>query len=147
AANAVVGGYEGYAWTTPAPPLTSARIAISQAAHDTLVALYPSHGPRLDALLADDLNAVSDGPSKGNGVTAGSCSAPAILALRSGDGSDISDAYVFSQAPGKWRVDPINPTQKPLGENWYAVKPFALNSASQFRCPEPPAMDSQEYTD
>jgi len=144
--NAIQGGYESYTGT-PAFPLASVRVAVAKAAHKTLVALYPSHAPRLDALLQEDLDAVIDPISKQRGLDLGTFTADRILAMRDGDGSEISDAYAFSNAPGKWRVDPINPTQQPLGANWYRVKPFALNSATQFRCPAPPAMDSQEYTD
>src|SRR5262249_50930524 len=42
AVNAVGGGYESYTRTPPAPFGTSVKAAISQAAHDTLVAMYPS---------------------------------------------------------------------------------------------------------
>src|SRR5687768_3244133 len=42
AMNAVVGGYQGYTGLRAAPRNTSAKAAVAQAAHDTLVALYPS---------------------------------------------------------------------------------------------------------
>src|SRR5207244_5845363 len=73
--------------------------------------------------------------------------AAALVAMRSGDGSELPESYVFSNLPGLWRVDPVNPTQRPLGSQWFRVKPFVMNSASQFRAPEPPAMTSPGYTD
>jgi len=147
AVNAVKGGYESYTRTRPAFIETSAVAALAQAAHDTLVALFPSQAPAFDEKLSEDLAGVLDPLARANGVALGRRVAAAILAMREGDGSENDDPYVFNPAPGYWRVDPINPTQVPLGPNWGKVKPFVLNSASQFRCPVPPAMDSQEYAD
>lgn len=146
ALNAVVGGYESYTRTPAASPQTSPRAAIAQAAHDTLVALFPSHAPMLDQRLAEDLDAIPDGLAEQNGIALGQETASRILAMRMNDGSEINEPYVFSNAPGAWRVDPINPGQQPLGASWHLVKPFALNSATQFRSPPPPALTSAEYT-
>src|SRR5467141_3940390 len=41
AVNAIVGGYNSYTGVPPAPRDTSRQAAIAQAAHDTLVTLYP----------------------------------------------------------------------------------------------------------
>jgi hypothetical protein len=67
--------------------------------------------------------------------------------MREGDGSEIDDPYEFKDEPGKWRADPINPNQQALGPSWGLVKPFVLNSSSQFRAPAPPAIDTFEYAD
>jgi hypothetical protein len=48
AVNAIAGGYLSYSGLAPARSDTSVEAAVAQAAHDTLVALYPSHQPRLD---------------------------------------------------------------------------------------------------
>jgi PAP2 superfamily len=146
AANAILGGYESYTRISPADPLASVPAAIAQAAYDTLVALYPSHAARLTVLLAESLDEIPDGPLEDGGRAVGAEAAAAILALRDGDGSTSTANYVVSDQPGKWRADPINPNQQPLGEEWPNVKPFAINSAAQFRSPPPPAMDSMEYT-
>lgn len=147
AVNAAAGNYQGYTDVPPQVAVTSTPAAVAQAAHDALVALYPSHAPRLAELLATDLAAIRESAAKRAGVELGARCAAAILALRDGDGSEIDDAYVFDDRPGKWRVDPLNPTQTPLDPNWFRVKPFVLNSATQFRCPAPPAMDSAEYAE
>ncbi len=148
AANAIAGGYNGYAFDEPgAHAIASVPAAVAQAAHDTLVATFPSHAPRLGALLEDALADVPDGVSEDLGVELGAATAAAILALRANDNSDVPDEYEFSDQPGMWRVDPINPGQKPLGPRWGEVEPFALESSAQFRCPEPPALDSAEYAD
>ena len=128
--------------------------AIAQAAHDTLAALYPSQRPAFDALLADDL-AVARIPSAralANGVDLGRRAAAAILALRSDDGSQYAEPvlgidFITSNAPGKWRQDPIGQSPLALGADWGAVRPFVLEAAEQFRVLPPPSMTSPRYTD
>lgn len=145
AVNAIVGGYESYTGTPPAPANTSMRAAICQAAHDTLLALFPSHAPNFAAKLAEDLDSIPDGAEKQNGIALGQQTAAAILALRENDGSELDLPYVFSDQPGRWRVDPLNPGQDPLGDEWPLVKPFVLTRAEQFRAPPPPSIDGAEY--
>jgi len=146
AVNAVVGGYESYTRIPAVSAELSVEAAIAQAGYDTLVSLYPSHAPRLNIILQADLDAIADGQAKDNGIALGGEAAAAILALREGDGSEIPDVYEFSDLPGYWRADPLNPTQKPLDPEWYRVAPFVMNSATQFRVPPPPTLDSSEYT-
>ncbi|MFO0973112.1 MAG: phosphatase PAP2 family protein [Phycisphaerae bacterium] len=146
AVNAIEGGFQSYLGTAPVGPLTSERAAIAQAVHDTLVGLYPSHAPRLDDLLAEDLNDIPDSGEKSDGILLGQQVAAAILALRTGDGSTMAESYTFSDQPGYWRVDPLNPGQGTLGSQWSHVTPFVLTRSNQFRTPPPPEMDSDEYT-
>ncbi|HKQ46744.1 MAG TPA: phosphatase PAP2 family protein [Phycisphaerae bacterium] len=146
AVNAIRGGFQSYVGATPAPD-ASLKAAIAQAAHDTLTALYPSHNPTFDNALAEDLATIPDDASKQAGIAVGQQAAALILAMRTGDRSEVDDPYVFSDQPGKWRVDPINPTQQPLGDEWAKVAPFALTRADQFRSPPPPAIDSPEYAE
>ncbi len=119
--------------------------AIAQAAHDTLVALYPLQTASFDAALAESLDAVEDGDAKTAGIAFGAESADLILAAREADGSDVPFDYSIGNLPGEWRPDPINPDQQPLGEEYFQIKPFAMNSVTQFRAPAPPAMDTEEY--
>jgi hypothetical protein len=147
AVTAVKGGYESYTRSDPAPPVTSVSAAIAQAAHDALVALFPSHASAIDQRLDEDLAGILNPLARSNGIAVGQAAAAALLALRADDGSEIDDPYTFNPAAGYWRVDPINPTQQPLSPNWYRVKPFVMNSATQFRAPQPPAIDSAEYAD
>jgi hypothetical protein len=123
------------------------KAAVSQAAHDALVELYPSQSASFDHKLLEDLAAIDDEEARQNGVAVGAEAARAILALRQDDGSDVTEEYVFGDDPGDWRVDPLNPTQEPLGEEWHNVQPFVLTRADQFRTPPPPPIDSQEYAD
>src|SRR5262249_35002273 len=134
----------------PAPPGASLRAAIGRAAHDTLVALYPSQSTLMDTDMNDELAQIPDGAAKDLGVTVGQAAAQAILQLRTGDGSQIPEPHIGidyfpSNMPGQWRPDPISQVPIALGANWSQVTPFAMQSADQFRVPPPPAITSSEY--
>ncbi len=152
AVNAIAGGYRSYTGLARAPEDTSMDAAIAQAAHDTLVALFPSQKASLDALLAEDLAEVRvrGGRAKANGSELGRRAAAAILALRANDGSQHAEPrvgvdFITGDKPGEWRQDPISQIPLALGAHWGRVRPFTLRSASQFRVPPPPAMGSAEY--
>jgi hypothetical protein len=150
AVNAIFGGYESYTRLPRAPFDVSLTTAVAQAAHDTLVALFPSQTASFDDELAADLATIHDGRFKSNGIKLGQRAASAILALRADDGSDrpeplIGTEHPTSDEPGHWRQDPISHAPLALGAYWSEVTPFSLQSADQFRVPPPPALDSAEY--
>jgi hypothetical protein len=150
AVNATVGGFHGYTGLAPARGDVSLRAAIAQAAHDTLAALFPSQAPSFDVELVDDLSTIPNGPAKRQGVDLGRRAALAILALRADDGSQHAEPrvgvdFITGDQPGEWRQDPISKIPLALGAYWYLVKPFALDSADQFRAPVPPALNSSAY--
>jgi len=155
AVNAIEGEYKSYTRVRPAPFGTSMKAAIAQAAHDTLVALFPAQDPNFDDDLADDLIEIPDGRLKANGVALGRQTAAAILAARADDGSQYPEPqvgvgpgnFITSNDPGKWRQDPISAIPLALGAYWGNVKPFVLERADQLRVPPPPRLDSAEYAD
>jgi hypothetical protein len=138
--------------------------AVASAAHDTLLYLYPQQKAALDADLATTLERVPNGGER-RAVKLGSKVAREVIAARAGDGGDVidNDTFVFIDpttnnaptidivappveiTPGKWRPDPLNPTQKELGVTWGMTEPFAIDSPQQFTPPHPPALDSPEY--
>src|SRR5205823_4050171 len=131
AVNAVTGGYyHSYTGLAPAPvPVhTSTNAAIAQAAHDTLVALFPSQGSSFDTKLAQDLSLIDDGTPKANGIALGQRAAAAILALRANDGSQYVEPhygveYIPGNAVGEWQQDPISHNPLALGAYWGSVRP------------------------
>jgi hypothetical protein len=150
AVNAIAGGHRSYVGLAPAPAGASMSAAVAQAAHDTLVVLFPSQAATFDGLLLEDLTKVADGSAKTDGIDLGRGAASLILALRANDGSNhpeprVGIDYITSNEPGKWRQDPISKHPLALGAHWGEVKPFVMDSASQFRAPPPPAIDSPEY--
>jgi hypothetical protein len=147
--NGVLGGYQSFTNITPAKN-ASMIAAIAQAARDTLVALFPSQQATFDQALADDLDKISAGPAKTDGIDLGHRAAVAILDLRANDGSLHAEPrlglqFFPSNDAGKWRQDPISQAPIALGALWSQVTPFVLQSSTHFRAPAPPAMSSPEY--
>ncbi len=145
---AINGGFRSYTGIRPAAKDASMNAAIAQAAHDTLIALFPSQAESFDTALSDDLKLISDGRAKNNGIDVGQRAA--ILELRKNDGSDHAEPrvgvdFITGDEPGEWRQDPISLIPLALGARWAEVKPFVMQSARQFRVPEPPALNSQQY--
>jgi hypothetical protein len=150
AVNAMAQKWESYSDMLPAPTGASLDAAIDQAAHDTLVVMFPSQARTFDDALTEDLARI--GPQgKLPGRMVGQRAATAVLASRQGDGSDyvepiLGEGFTPSLDPGKWRQDPISQLPVALGALWGAVRPLVIQSGKQFRVPPPPAMTSAEYT-
>ena len=150
ALNAIVAKYESYTNLYPAPKKSSREAAIAQAAHDSLVALFPSQKASFDQKLAEDLNALPNNKRKVNGIALGRTAALAALGIRTNDHSSHSEPrvnvdFTCGDEAGKWRQDPVSQHPLALGAKWAEVTPFVMESASQFRLPPPPAMESAEY--
>ncbi|HEY8671864.1 MAG TPA: hypothetical protein VIL63_13550, partial [Terriglobales bacterium] len=145
AVNSIAGGYQNYLPHDAAPEGTSQLAAVARAAHDTLVWLYPSQEDSFDGWLAEDLSQVTDPDAKAKGLRLGKEVAAAIIVDRTNDGSQIPDpllgvGWFTSDLPGHWRKDPIAQQPVALGAFWNQVRPFAIESASEFRAPPPPLM-------
>jgi hypothetical protein len=147
AVNSIDRSYEPYLVQVDAPHGASVRAAAAQAAHDTLVVLFPDYQPVLDASLAADLARVHSDLRREEGALVGRTVAAAILAARANDGSDVPMHYTPGDQPGQWRPDPLHPTQHAVGPLWGNVTPFGLQSAEQFHVPAPPAITSEAYAD
>ena len=136
-----------YLVSLTAPREARIDAAAAEAAHDSLVALYPKLQPELDALLASQLAAVPDGKQKAKGVEVGSEVAARLIADRANDGSSaVPPPFVAGAQPGDYRPTPPN-FPAPVFTGWSHVTPFVLNSASEFRPAPPPAVTSAAYAD
>jgi hypothetical protein len=123
----------------------SAVAEADQAAHDTLVALYPTHQADLDSELRDDLTKIRNSSAERQGIAIGKASAKAIMTMRTGGGSDASPPQLTpGTTPGSYRPTPPN-FVPPVFTHWPKVTPFALNRANQFRPGKPPALTSPTY--
>lgn len=150
AVNAIFGGYESYTGLTPVRGDASLRAAIAQSAHDTLCALFLAQCASFDAELTADLSRIPISRPKTNGIDLGRRAATSILDMRANDGSDHAEptvgiGFTTSNAPGKWRQDPISQIPLALGAFWGGVKTFVLQSGDQFRAPVPPDLTSAHY--
>jgi uncharacterized membrane protein YgcG len=147
AIQSIAGEYTTYT-QMPTGSQASMAAAIAVAAHDTLSSLYPSQKTSFDLALQSDLSANTD-PTKAAGISRGAKAAANIIALRTGDGSQVPDpTYAemnLATGPGQWAPDVISESPTALGGYWMNVTPFAIQTASQFRAPPPPAIGSAEY--
>lgn len=142
AAMAIAGTHQPYKVTPAAPATgTSMEAALAAAAYGVLKGLFPNRAALYQTKYDDALATVTDAAARAQGVALGTEVANAILADRASDGRATAlPAFVAGALPGQFRgVNPIGRT------NQY-VKPFSLMSASQFRAPGPPALDSATYT-
>jgi hypothetical protein len=153
AVSAIRGGFKSYTGIRPTTrgPI-SLDAALAQAAHDTLVALYPSQATSFDRrLTSEHSRSREDRQAKANGQTLGRRIAAAVLAQRADDGAQnpevrVGTGWITSNLAGHWRQDPISLIPLALGAHWGECLPFVVQSGSQFRTPAPPAMNSAEYT-
>jgi hypothetical protein len=140
--------------------------AVATAAYEVLSSIvrgvpqaiaFPNRQALLDALSAaydDSLDDVDDSPFKAQGIAAGHAAAEAMIAAREGDGR---------YGPSLWRGAPNGDlNQIPVGHwspvlpngtvvldptPWVGgVKPFLIESSSQFRTPGPNELTSAAYT-
>jgi hypothetical protein len=144
AVNSIDRSYDPYLIQVNAPRDASITAATAQAAHDTLVVLFPEYKATLDARLASDLTQGSL-QSRMEGVMVGHIVATTILAVRSHDGSDVNMTFMPGTQPGQWQPDPLHSNQSAWGPEWGGVTPFALTSSTQFQVPPPPALTIQDY--
>ncbi len=150
AMNAITGERQSLVGLPVATRPASPRVAVAQAAHDALAALYPSQSAIFAGKLAPVLDAEPDAALRDAGVRIGEAAASAVLAQRAGDGSDHAEPrvdieHICSNDAGRWRKDPISQNPLALGAHWVVVRPWVLDDRAQFRCPAPPAIDTPEY--
>ena len=112
---------------------------------------FPTRASVLQSLAsqyAASLSAIPDSPRKTKGVAAGNAAAEAMIAAREGDGRFGPSQWVPNAAPGHWQPL-VNPaTGQPILDPtpWVGgVKPFLMQSSSQFRTAGPLALGSAAY--
>ena len=147
--NAIDRRYESYLRLPAVGSIASMEAGIAQAAHDTLVALYPSQKAHCDQLLAADLALIPNGQAKQAGILLGRVAAAILFKMRD-DGSNHSEPlygvdYLAGTGPGEWRQDPISLLPVALeragaqcGRSW---RP----RGKAFRAPAPPPLSSAAY--
>jgi membrane-associated phospholipid phosphatase len=144
AVNAVQPRYQSYL-----PKESSALVdasleaAVAGAAHEALVALIPAGKESFDIAFEKSLGQVPDGPRKEAGVEIGRAAAAAILAVRETDGANRTVEYTAGTEPGQYCPTPPDFTPAFMS-HWGKITPFVLQSSAQFRCPEPPPVDSEK---
>jgi hypothetical protein len=154
AVNGIDRRYAYYHVPPASPRGTSRAAAAAGAAYTALVALIPGQRPLFDAQLAATLAQLADDPAHPGqavrrGLAWGTTVANVILAWRATDGyTTPPPPYTVTPGAGYWQPTPpafLGPPAAPLFRQFAAVTPFALTSASQFRPPGPPPLDSARW--
>jgi hypothetical protein len=140
AVNGIDGSYEPYNAIGSADPSANAAAAAATAAHDCLVAVYPTRSARFAARLAVDLAAIPDGAAKSLGIAWGASVAAQAVAARADDGASHVVAYEPAEGAGWWAPTLPAYQQNPALPHWGAVRPWGVDSASRFRPPVPPSV-------
>ena len=107
---------------------------------------FPTRGTVLASLETQykaSTDAIADSPFKSQGIAAGTAAAQAMIAARQGEGRFGPSQWVPNSAPGHWS---LLPGQANDPTPWVGgVKPFLLQSSSQFRSAGPPALNSAAW--
>ena len=131
-----------------APPGTSRKAAIIAAAYTSMVSLFPTQKPALDADYAAALSGdgQDDGQSLRRGITWGTAVAQAVLSWRANDGFSLSyPPFTGGTAAGQWRPTP--PAFAPMSAEALAfTNMFVLISNTQFRPAPPRGLLDRTYT-
>lgn len=132
-----------------------ADAAVSQAARDMMVQVFPPSASSADAKLSSVLGRIEDPELLNQGVAIGKKAAAALLAKRANDFPLVFVSYVGGTSPGEYRVDympfllanpPIWPDNAAYAPNMGELTPFGIESGDQFRDDEAPyALNSEEY--
>lgn len=146
AVNSIDGAYTPYLTDVPGSRFASTRVAAAKAAYDVLSALYPSRRAVFDAEFLISLQGGEPNRNR-QAIRVGELAAAAILANRANDGwSAPWTPYLLPPTPGNWQE--LFPGPYPgfaVFTNYPGVRPFALNSGTQFLPSPPPALSSAEY--
>jgi hypothetical protein len=140
AANAVSGRYQRFSHRGAMQPSASAEAAVSSAARNVLLAMFPAQKARVDEAHAKIAGAVPEGAAKAAGEALGAETAAASLAARADDNAMLPDTYRPVTTAGVWI-----PTAPPITAEYARVRPWSFDNPSQFRPGPPPALASVQY--
>src|SRR5262245_29588801 len=145
AVNAIGGGHEGYLLSSRlATPFDSKDAAAATAAYRVLLNIFPAQKPVLDAQYAASLAGIPDGTSKARGIAVGEAAGAAMIAARTADGRFGTPGFDVGLGAGEWR--PVLPAFVNDPAAWLKdVKPFLVESSSQFPADEPYDLESPKY--
>lgn len=164
ALNNVVPVYETYALNNSSVNVSGiskknitqiADAAVSQAARDVMVTLFPPASVAADGLLNEILSSISDEVSKVKGVEIGKQAAIVMLQKRQGDFPYLFATYApSSNDPGVYQANfppymfpnpPIWPANAVYVPKLGDLAPFGIESSDQFMNEAPYPIESKEY--
>ncbi len=145
AVNAIDGRHEGYLLTPrAATPFDSKEAAAATAAYRVLLNIVPAQQAVLDTQYATSLSGIADGSAKTRGIAVGEAAAAAMIAARTDDGRFGAYRFPVGSGPGVWK--PVLPSFVNDPFAWLKdVRPFLIQSGSQFRSDGPLSLTSLKY--
>jgi hypothetical protein len=161
AVNAIEPRHRPYLLATRFDSMASKEAAAATAAYSVLSSIvstvpatipFPNRASLLQSLstaYAASLAAIPDTPFRTAGIAAGNAAADAMIAARQGDGRFGPSPWVPNDDPGHWQPL-LNPdgTQMLDPTPWVGgVRPFLMQSSSQFRTDGPNALTSAAYAE
>lgn len=124
---------------------TSKEAAGATAAYKVLLKLFPAQEAFLTEKYTQYITALPDNEQRLAGVALGSEIASKFMALRAGDGRDAVVPFTPWTGAGNWQPTPPAFAPNPLTPWMATMKPFLIESPSQFRPEGPPALNSAEF--
>jgi hypothetical protein len=146
AVNAIDDGHDGYLLSSRVgSPFDSKEAAVATAAYRVLLSLPGAQKMVLDAQYAASLAVIADGVPKTRGIAVGEAAAAAMIAARTADGRFGPPGFPLDPpGPGEW--EPVLPGFVNDPNAWLRnVKPFLIESSSQFRTAGPDPLGSRRY--
>lgn len=133
--------------------------AVAKAAHDVINYFFGKLNPPANVtpqsiqdsihnLLTHSLSSIPNGEAKTKGIALGIAAAQAIIQNRINDGS-LNAVFAITQGtqPGEYRsTPPFEANGFYDSPGWGNVKPFSIQTSTQFPVPPPYSINSQEYT-
>ena len=146
AVNAIDGRHTVFAVTpTTSPVGASPAAATAAAAYTVLKWLFPAQEPYLTGVYTLYIGALP-ATGKATGIAVGTEVGTALTILRTGDGRNASVPYVFRSGPGEYQATPGGPAT-PITPWLAEMRPFAIESNSQFRADGPPNLTSAQWVE
>jgi hypothetical protein len=147
AVNAIDGGHEGYLLNARVgSAFDSKEAAAATAAYRVLRSIVPdSQKALVDAQYAASLAGIPDGLARTRGIAVGEAAAAAMIAARTADGRFGAPGFpLATPGPGVW--EPVLPAFVNDPNAWLRnVRPFLIESSSQFRSAGPDPLTSRRY--
>lgn len=141
AVNSIERRYQPYLVQLDVAQPVSAGAAAASAAATALAALHPKSAGEFKAALAEYLKNISADPAAvAAGARLGEAVALKEVESRANDGATSADSYRPRTQAGVYVA-----TAPMAAATWPSLKPFVLQSASQFRPGPPPALASKEW--
>jgi hypothetical protein len=145
AVNAIDGAYEPYLFTGRRAAFWASKdAAAATAAYRVLVSILPSQQAALQQLYDASIAALPATSATFIGVGIGNRAAEAMIAARTNDGRFGAPGFPTGTLPGQWR--PVLPAFVNDPAGWVRnVRPFLVQSASQFGSEAPFPITSAQY--